>query len=135
LEFLCDYLSVTLWLNDNNAKQMNQKIFELWPELEWIGDSDLREKTAKTWEIALDRSELSANDLGRIPFTLLVKDLDVSFMDHKRCVVHIARECGYKIKEFPINWTCDRDSRLSPTRSSRRVLSELATIKRTINSP
>jgi len=79
---------------------MNQKIFELWPELEWIGDSDLREKTAKTWEIALDRSELSANDLGRIPFTLLIKGLDVSFMDHKRCVVHIARECGYKIKEF-----------------------------------
>ncbi len=43
-----------------------------------------------------------------------------------------AQKEGYRIKEFPINWTCDRDSRLSPTRSSRHVLSELMTIKRTI---
>ena len=50
-------------------------------------------------------------------------------------IIMRAQKEGYRIKEFPINWTCDRDSRLSPTRSSRRVLSELATIKRTINSP
>jgi len=79
---------------------MNRKIFELWPELEWIVDSDLREKTAKTWENALDRSALSAEDLQCIPFTLLIENLDVSFMDHKRCVVHIARDSGLNIKEF-----------------------------------
>jgi dolichyl-phosphate beta-glucosyltransferase len=39
---------------------------------------------------------------------------------------------GYRIKEFPIDWTCDRDSRLSPTRSSWRVLSELLRIRRTL---
>jgi len=39
---------------------------------------------------------------------------------------------GYRIKEFPIDWTCDRDSRLSPTRSSWRVLSELISIKRAL---
>ncbi len=44
-------------------------------------------------------------------------------------IIHAQKE-GYKIKEFPINWTCDRDSRLSPTRSSRRVLSELIAVKR-----
>jgi dolichyl-phosphate beta-glucosyltransferase len=37
---------------------------------------------------------------------------------------------GYRIREFPINWTCDLDSRLSPTRSSWRVLLELWTIRR-----
>lgn len=41
-----------------------------------------------------------------------------------------ARKEGYRIKEFPIDWACDRDSRLSPTRSSWRVLSELLRIKR-----
>lgn len=44
-----------------------------------------------------------------------------------------ARKEGYHIKEFPIDWTCDRDSRLSPTRSSWRVLSELITIKRALD--
>jgi len=86
-----------------------EKVFELWPELNWIEDTDLREKTAQTWKIALERSVLSADDLKRIPFTLLCgPDLKVSFMDHKRAVVHIARESGEKIIEFfgdelPIN--------------------------------
>ena len=75
-------------------------IYALWPELEWIKDSDLREKTAKTWEMALEKSVLSAEDLQTIPFTLLVPDLKVSFMAHKRCVVHIAKESGEKVNEF-----------------------------------
>jgi dolichyl-phosphate beta-glucosyltransferase len=44
-----------------------------------------------------------------------------------------AQKEGYQIKEFPIDWTCDRDSRLSPTRSSWRVISELITIKRALD--
>jgi len=44
-----------------------------------------------------------------------------------------AHKQGYQIKEFPIEWVCDLDSRLSPTRSSWRVLSELITIKRTLD--
>ena len=43
-----------------------------------------------------------------------------------------AQRQGYKIKEFPIEWTCDRDSRLSPARSWWRVLSELLTIRRVL---
>jgi len=41
---------------------------------------------------------------------------------------------GYRIKEFPLNWICDRDSRLSPSRSIWRILSELITIKRTLST-
>jgi len=44
-----------------------------------------------------------------------------------------AQKEGYRIKEFPIDWRCDRDSRLSPTRSSWRVLSELITLRRTLD--
>jgi putative nucleotidyltransferase with HDIG domain len=77
------------------------RIDELWPELEWIRDRDLRQKTGKTWELALQKSVLTPEDLNRIPFTLLAgPDLKVSFMDHKRAVVHIARECGLKFNEF-----------------------------------
>ncbi|MBN2312706.1 MAG: glycosyltransferase [Sedimentisphaerales bacterium] len=45
-------------------------------------------------------------------------------------IIMRAQKEGYRIKEFPIDWTCDRDSRLSPTRSSWSVLSELLTIRR-----
>ncbi len=80
---------------------MKTDVFELWPELEWIKDKDLREKTARVWELALERSVLNADDLNRIPFTLLCgPDLKVSFMAHKRCVVHVARESGIKMNEF-----------------------------------
>jgi putative nucleotidyltransferase with HDIG domain len=79
---------------------MNNKILELWPELEWIKDQGLREKTARTWEIALGQSSLKAEDLNVIPFTLLIPGIKISFMEHKRCVVHIARECGLKMNEF-----------------------------------
>ncbi len=74
---------------------------ELWPELEWIQDKDLRKKTAKTWELALQKSVLKIEDLHKIPFTLLAgPNLKVSFMAHKRAVVHIARECGLIFHEF-----------------------------------
>jgi len=47
-------------------------------------------------------------------------------------IIMRAQQEGYRIKEFPIDWTCDRDSRLSPTRSSWNVLSELLKIRRTL---
>ena len=48
-------------------------------------------------------------------------------------IIMRAQKEGYRIREFPIDWTCDRDSRLSPTRSSWHVLSELLTIRRTMS--
>jgi putative nucleotidyltransferase with HDIG domain len=80
---------------------MTEIILNLWPELMWIRDVDLREKTAATWELALQKSVLTADDLQKIPFTLLAgPDLKVSFMTHKRCVVHVAKEAGEKMNEF-----------------------------------
>ncbi len=80
---------------------MTDELLRLWPELEWIADKDLREKTAKTWELALERSVMTAEDLNIIPFTLLAgPEMKVSFMAHKRAVVHIARESGLKMNEF-----------------------------------
>jgi len=80
---------------------MNEQVKKLWPELEWIIDRSLREKTAKAWELALERSVIKAGELDEIPFTLLCgPDLKVSFMAHKRCVVHIAKASGEKMNEF-----------------------------------
>lgn len=77
---------------------MNAK--ELWPELDWIKDPDLREKTRRTWELALERSVLAAEDLLKIPFTLKCEGEVVTFMEHKRCVVHISKKSGEDIIRF-----------------------------------
>jgi putative nucleotidyltransferase with HDIG domain len=85
----------------NYENMMNPQILELWPELEWIENPDLREKTSQTWALALERSALTVSDLRRIPFTLLCgPDMKVTFMEHKRSVVHIAWEAGKTINEM-----------------------------------
>lgn len=82
--------------------------FGLWPEVEWIQDKELAEKVLQVWEYALNNSPLTTEDLKEIPFTLLVKDLKVSFMTHKRAVVHVAVAAAKEIKkqfgnELPID--------------------------------
>jgi len=79
---------------------MRDAILELWPELEWIQDSELRESTTKTWITVMERSPLSPDDLRTIPFTLLIPDCPATFMEHKRCVVHIARRSAESMQEF-----------------------------------
>lgn len=77
-----------------------EDIRRLWPELDWISDPDLREKTTRCWELAFERSPLEPHDLQTMPFTLHVPDCTVTFMEHKRLVVHLALESAKKIEEF-----------------------------------
>ncbi|MFO7575593.1 MAG: HD domain-containing protein [Bacteroidales bacterium] len=82
-------------------KEFMDQALELWPELEWIKDETLRINTTRTWALALQKSVLTPTDLNTIPFTLLCgPDLRVTFMDHKRAVVHIAKDCGEQMNKF-----------------------------------
>lgn len=74
---------------------------DLWPELQWIDSEDLRAQTTNTWALALQQSVLTPLDLNTIPFTLLCgPELKVTFMGHKRAVVHIAKDCGEQMNKF-----------------------------------
>jgi hypothetical protein len=79
---------------------MRERLKEIWPEIEWIEDPELKEKVYQTWEYALEQSVLTPEDLQKIPFTLLVKDCRVTFMEHKRAVVHIAVNAAKAMQEF-----------------------------------
>ncbi|MFQ5701898.1 MAG: HD domain-containing protein [Acidobacteriota bacterium] len=79
---------------------MRAAIEKLWPELDWIQDESLREAVTGTWIKAFEMSPLAPEDLDRIPFTLLIPDCPVTFMEHKRCVVHIARRAAEAMREF-----------------------------------
>lgn len=42
---------------------------------------------------------------------------------------------GYRIMEFPVEWSCDRDSRLGIRRSSRDIIRTLVRLRRTLVRP
>jgi putative nucleotidyltransferase with HDIG domain len=79
---------------------LREAVRKLWPEIDWISDAGLRGQVTQTWIRALELSPLSAADLDHIPFTLLVPNCPTTFMEHKRCVVHIARKSAESMKEF-----------------------------------
>ncbi|HZQ71121.1 MAG TPA: hypothetical protein VFA68_21530 [Terriglobales bacterium] len=87
---------------------MREAVARLWPEIQWIENATLREQVTQTWVKALERSPLKPDDLNQIPFTLLIPGCPITFMEHKRCVVHIARDSARAMNEFmgralPIN--------------------------------
>lgn len=90
---------------------MRDAVERLWPELQWIENKDLREKVTQTWVKALEDSPLDPDDLNSIPFTLLVPNCPTTFMEHKRCVVHVARKSAESMQEFLGNaLTIDKDT-------------------------
>ena len=91
-------------MNNQIDQKFKQNAKQLWPELDWINNSELREKTLNTWALALQKSVLTPEDLNVIPFTLLCgPDFKVSFMTHKRAVVHVSKDCGEQMNKFFIN--------------------------------
>lgn len=78
---------------------MRDKIAALWPEISWIKDAGLRDKVTDAWVYALDQSVLDASDLETIPFSLLIKDCKVSFMNHKRTCVQLAVDMAKRMQD------------------------------------
>ena len=82
------------------SDSLRNAVETLWPELEWIQDAELKEQTTVAWIKAFERSPLEPDDLNHIPFTLLVPNCPATFMEHKRCVVHIAKQAALAMQEF-----------------------------------
>lgn len=78
---------------------MREQIRKIWPELEWIKNEELREKTLDCWVYAIENSVLTVEDLKTIPFSLLIKDCKVSFMNHKRTAVQLSVDIAKRMKE------------------------------------
>ncbi len=79
---------------------LREEVKRLWPEIEWIQNAELKEKVTQVWIDALDNSPLEPADLERIPFTLLAEKCTVSFMAHKRSVVHLCKKAAETMLEF-----------------------------------
>lgn len=68
---------------------------------------------------------------GDVARTLYGQCITDGFMFDIEIILRAIKK-GYRIGEFPVEWSCDPDSRLSVTRTPWRVLTELAKLKRTM---
>lgn len=78
---------------------MRDEIKKIWPEIDWIKNEDLREKVTDCWVYAIEKSVLSPEDLEKIPFSLLIADCSITFMNHKRTCVQLAVEMAKIMQE------------------------------------
>lgn len=78
---------------------MRVKVKKIWPEIDWINDKIVKDKVLDCWVYAIENSVLTAEDLEVIPFSLLIKDCNVSFMNHKRTCVQLAVDIAKRMKE------------------------------------
>ena len=78
---------------------MRNKVKKIWPEINWIKDEELKTKVLECWVYAIENSVLSPEDLEVIPFSLLIKDCNVTFMNHKRTAVQLSVDIAKKMKE------------------------------------
>ena len=78
---------------------MKEKVKKIWPEINWIKDEELKTKVLDCWVYAIENSVLTPEDLEVIPFSLLIKDCNVTFMNHKRTAVQLSVDIAKKMKE------------------------------------
>lgn len=77
---------------------MRDKVLKIWPEIDWIKDTELRDKVLDCWVYAIENSVLSPEDLEKIPFSLLIDNCNITFMNHKRTAVHLSVEMARIMK-------------------------------------
>ena len=80
-------------------KTDNARIVELLPEIDLIKQEDLRDSVAETWADAIDQGGWSLEDLGSIPFTLLIPDCGFDLVHHTRAVTRTAVAIAETLKE------------------------------------
>ena len=78
---------------------MKEKVKNIWPEINWIKDEELKTKVLDCWIYAIENSVLTVEDLEVIPFSLLIKDCNVTFMNHKRTCVQLSVDIAKKMKD------------------------------------
>jgi putative nucleotidyltransferase with HDIG domain len=69
---------------------MTIDMVKLIPEIGLIKEAKLKNLTRKVWEEAMERGGWTAEDLEKMPFTLLIKKIEVNIIEHTRAVTLVA---------------------------------------------
>ena len=79
---------------------INEKLIELIPEFNMIEEMELKGKCLATWKMAIEQGKWSLDQLSDIPFTLLIKNIDINFIKHTRSVTLMALEVANVFNEM-----------------------------------
>jgi putative nucleotidyltransferase with HDIG domain len=78
---------------------MKDQVLKLLPEIGKIKDAELRELTLTVWTDAVARGGWTIGDLADMPFTLLIKKVKVSLIEHTRAVTRTALHIAEVLNE------------------------------------
>ncbi len=79
---------------------MRDAIAATLPELGEIKDNALRDKVIAVWEEAIAKKDWNIETLKRMPFTLLVADVNISFIEHVRTVCRMCIAMEKELNEM-----------------------------------
>ena len=84
---------------------MNQRdeLLELMPEFKLIENIELRQRCLHVWVMALEASGWEPRDLLRMPFTLLLDNIEANIIDHTRLVTKICIAAKDLVKSAYMN--------------------------------
>ena len=88
---------------------MKDLVLRLLPEIEEISDNKLKEQVIACWSEAIEFRGWSEELLRNIPFTLLAKNVKITFIDHVRAVCLMCIACDdvlrktHKDQATPVN--------------------------------
>ncbi len=93
---------------------MREELRKLLPELESIGNEELREKTLDVWEDCMVTGGWTPEELMKIPFTLLAGKINIMFLEHVRtvCKMCIAME-NVLVESYGSRCKVDHDTLVS----------------------
>jgi putative nucleotidyltransferase with HDIG domain len=78
---------------------IEKRLIELIPELTQFYDADLQERVISTWVDACDLGNLQPDELGEMPFSLLIAECPVSFLQHTRGVTAVAMALAEALRQ------------------------------------
>ena len=86
------------------------ELIDYFPEISGIENPDLKDKTIRCFEAAVKRGGWSMDNLGDLPFTLLIPNCPVSLVQHTRAVTKLSLSAYELFKdEYTSHFTLDRD--------------------------
>ena len=89
---------------------MREELLRIMPEFKLIEDANIQEKAINVWIEAMKKIGWTFDDLGQMPFTLLIDRTSVNIIEHTRAVARCALEIAEVFgKEYDEKIRVNRD--------------------------
>jgi predicted HD phosphohydrolase len=90
---------------------MTTQLTELIPEFNAIQDEDLRQRALAVWQEAMEIGGWTVDDLGQMPYTLLIEKVDITFAQHVKTVCRLCIVMEHVLKEsYGDRYRIDKDT-------------------------